>query len=425
MAAAPPPTPPSVRSVSCPNCGGTVQLRGMGRTVSAVCIQCLSVLDTTNPQVAVVQKFQAAERFQPLIPLGTRGKLRGELYEAIGFQVRELQVEGVAYRWSEYLLFNPYKGFRYLTEYNGHWNDVYVLTSVPEVSGDGKAKQAIHLKERFRHFQNYRAKTIFVMGEFPWQVRVGESAVCDDFVDPPRMLSSERSDNEVVWSLGEYTPGDVIWQGFQLKGAAPRPVGVFANQPSPHTGEIGRAWTRFLVWALVLLGIQLAFSVLHSNAFVFSRHYRFQAVAGKTDNSFVTEMFDVPGHTSNLEVTVRSSVTGGVFYAFALINNDTGRALDFGREAKKWDHVVLPAVPAGKYYLRIEPEAQYSNLGEVSYQIDVRRDVTTWAFFVIGLILLAVPPVFTMLRAATFESKRWQESDYAPVASSSSEEDDE
>ncbi len=32
-------------------------------------------------------------------------------------------MEGVAYSWHEYVLFNPYKGFRYLTEYDGHWND--------------------------------------------------------------------------------------------------------------------------------------------------------------------------------------------------------------------------------------------------------------------------------------------------------------
>lgn len=418
------PTPPSVRSISCPNCGGTVQLRGLGRTVSAVCIQCLSVIDTSSPALAVVQKFQSKERYQPLIPLGTRGKVRGDAYEAIGFQVRELVVEGVSYTWAEYVLFNPYKGFRYLTEYKGHWNDVYVLTSVPEVSGGGRSKRARHLNENFRHFQSYTAATIYVMGEFPWQVRVGESAVCDDYVDPPRILSSERSGNEVVWSLGEYTSGDIIWHDFQLKGAPSAATGVFANQPSPYKHKVSKAWARFLFWAMVLMGLQLLFSMAHSDQFVFSRHFRFQPQAAKTDNSFVTETFDIKGRTSSVEVSIKSSVAGAIFYNLALINEDTGRALDFGREAKFRDHVVLASVPSGKYYLRIEPETPYSNIAEVQYQIDVRRDVTTWAFFVIGLILLLVPPVFTLLQSSAFEGKRWQESDYAPETTSSSEDDE-
>ncbi|MGN7062052.1 DUF4178 domain-containing protein, partial [Neisseria sp. P0001.S006] len=73
----------------------------------------------------------------PLIPLGTRGKFHGDAYEAIGFQVRTIHVEGEAYSWAEYLLFNPFKGFRYLTEYNGHWNDVKPVKSLPKFVRSG------------------------------------------------------------------------------------------------------------------------------------------------------------------------------------------------------------------------------------------------------------------------------------------------
>ena len=51
----------------------------------------------------------------PLIPLGTRGKIRGTDYEVIGFERRTIHVDGAAYSWHEYVLFNPFKGFRYLT----------------------------------------------------------------------------------------------------------------------------------------------------------------------------------------------------------------------------------------------------------------------------------------------------------------------
>ena len=57
---------------------------------------------------------------------------------------------GMPYSWREYLLFNPYKGFRYLTEYNGHWNYVTPLKSVPEVSPRAPSRSATYLGEKYR-----------------------------------------------------------------------------------------------------------------------------------------------------------------------------------------------------------------------------------------------------------------------------------
>ena len=42
--------------------------------------------------------------------------------------------DGETFEWDEYLLFNPYKGFRYLTEYDGHWNFVTPLEAMPQSS---------------------------------------------------------------------------------------------------------------------------------------------------------------------------------------------------------------------------------------------------------------------------------------------------
>ena len=75
-----------VRTLECPNCGGTVQLK-YERTINAVCIQCLSILDATTPALQILQKFEGKQRYQPMIPLGTRGKLPSGQYEAIGFQI--------------------------------------------------------------------------------------------------------------------------------------------------------------------------------------------------------------------------------------------------------------------------------------------------------------------------------------------------
>src|SRR5262249_16504232 len=111
----------SVRSVNCPNCGAATAVRTFGHAVNVVCQSRLSILDAKDPGVAIIQAYKTAMRYEPAIPLGSRGKLRvgakDILYEVVGFQVRQIMVDDTAYQWREYLLFNPYQEFRYLTEY--------------------------------------------------------------------------------------------------------------------------------------------------------------------------------------------------------------------------------------------------------------------------------------------------------------------
>src|SRR6187401_2275491 len=153
-----------VRALECPNCGGTVEIK-YERTLNAVCIQCLSVLDATTPALRILQKFEGTQRYQPKIPLGTRGKLPSGEYEAIGYQIRSIEVDGVTYSWAEYLLYNPYKGYRYLTEYNGHWNDIRTLRAITVPANSLSKETVAYRGVKYTHFQTASATTAFVMGE--------------------------------------------------------------------------------------------------------------------------------------------------------------------------------------------------------------------------------------------------------------------
>ena len=102
---------------------------------------------------------------------------------------------------------------------------------------------------------------------------------------------------------------------------------------------------------------------------VFAGSYEFQPTS--IDSSFVTDTFQVT-RDSNLELTISTNLTNNwAYFNFALINSDTGDALDFGREVSyyygtdsdgRWtegsavDVATLSTVTAGTYYLRVEPE---------------------------------------------------------------------
>ncbi|MGI8744941.1 MAG: DUF4178 domain-containing protein [Bryobacteraceae bacterium] len=412
-------SPPVVKpkSLSCPNCGGPVELRGFAHTLNVVCPQCLTLLDASTPELAILQTFQGKQRIQPLIPLGSRGSFSGTVFEAIGFQRRETDDSG----WNEYVLFNPYKGFRYLSEYNGHWNFIRALTRIPEeVPSTGK--KYVRLDGcRYTVFYTAQAKTVFVLGEFPWQVHVGEVVLAQDYIAVPRMLSSETTGEEVTWSLGEYWTAQQIWQAFRLPGSAPAASGIFANQPTPYLGKVYPAWRLWFQLMLALAVVALFFGVTAPRKEVFRQRYSF--TAGMPGAAFVTSPFELTGSTSNLEIATHTDLSSNwAYFNLALINETTGTARDFGREISHYsdegspnDRVVIPNVSAGKYYLRVEPEMQ-AGQNSMNYELIVRHGVPAYGWLWLAALLLSIPPIFKGIRAAAFESRRWRESDYGSAS---------
>src|SRR5579864_2822259 len=285
-----PPPKPQAKALDCPGCGAAITLRSLGQAVNVICESCHSILDAKDPNLKILQTFQAATGIDhPMIPLGKRGKIRGVDYEVIGFQRRSINVEGVTYAWHEYLLFNPYKGYRYLSEYQGHWNDIAVCKELPTINSNviGPAT-ANYLGEDYRHFQTADANTGFVLGEFPWQVRVGEHATVTDYVKPPRVLSSEKTSDEVSWSIGEYMEGGDVWKAFQLPGSAPEAIGVYENQPSPVSANVKPVWAVFALLSILLLFVMAAFDLTAKKEPVFHGSYELNPGEPKGEASFVT-----------------------------------------------------------------------------------------------------------------------------------------
>jgi len=257
-------------------------------------------------------------------------------------------------------------------------------------------------------------------------VERGESFTVKDYIAPPKILSSESNVSETTWSAGEYVNGRDIWKAFKLPGAPPRPAGVFLNQPSPYLESAKGMWRLCWTFLLSALVIVLASFALARDEEVFSDHYVFHAGA-QPEASFVTRTFELQGGTSNVEVDTTSDLSNSwAYFNYALINQDTGQAFDFGREisyysgsdsdgswteGSKNDSVTAPSIPAGHYYLRVEPEVA-PDLQAMGYSIRVRRDVPSSAYFWVAVILLLIPPALGTYRAASFEGRRWAESDY-------------
>jgi hypothetical protein len=180
---------------------------------------------------------------------------------------------------------------------------------------------------------------------------------------------------------------------------------------------------------------------------VFQQSYTFSTQDSKADPSFVTPIFNLEGRTAGVELTVHTNVTNNwAYFDFALINDDTGTAYDFGREVSyyygtdsdgSWSEgnnetsVYIPTVPPGHYYLRVEPEMDTSAtsssrvtrtgfVNTMRYEITLRHDVPNYSWYWIAALLLFLPPVIYTIRARKFDAQRWMQSDYPPITRGSS-----
>jgi hypothetical protein len=423
-------------SLSCPKCGGPLEIRAPDQTQRVACPYCGSLLDATK-DLAVLEAMSSVP-VQPLIPLGTKGTIQGVEWTIIGFMERSVTVEGVRYPWHEYLLYEPRHGFRWLVEAKGHWSFVE-----PIPAGDVRdmGNTGFGYRDRtFRHFQGGFANVDHVVGEFYWAVARGDQTQSQDYVSPPFMLSSEQDESEINWSYGTYTPPNEVWTAFGQVGGPPAPEGIAPHQPSPFAGRVGR------VWSSALLAISVVFVIYLSFLFGGGRTVHHQAVAipptavsGAPEAALFTDRFflDRPG---NLEIKVHAPVSNSWLYLDgALINEESGEVDEFDLEAAfyvgvdsdgSWTEggqdarAYVASVPAGRYVMRLAPqwEAGHPVSG---YDLEVRSGVPRFYQVVLAALVLLFWPIVLSWRSFRFEMQRWSESDHSWVSVSSSGEDDE
>lgn len=243
------------RRVACPNCAGTVELKDPD-SVRAGCGNCGALLDTASEAVRMLGLSEKLKS-KPSIPLGATGTLLLEKVEVLAFLVRSVVVDGIRYPWREYLLKAGSGAYRWLVEWQGHW---LWTKSIPLADVQRSGLTARARGQEFKHFQGAMARVDYVLGEVYWEVEVGETVRCDDFVAPPNMLSLEKSGKEIVASLGTYVPAADVTAAFALRFPLREPHGVAPAQPNPYVGNTGRWWAAGLSMTLTLLVLMLVVS---------------------------------------------------------------------------------------------------------------------------------------------------------------------
>lgn len=437
---------PAIRPLSCPSCGGTVELRAAGYTVHVACQYCGSILDVTDPQVKLVTEYRRAAAATE-IPLGTRGTLRGVEWEAIGYLQRS---EGGDYGWEEYLLFNPYHGYRWLVKARDGWSLGEMLTVTPDwVSYERYGLDG----EEFTHFFEGHAQVDYVLGEFYWRVAVGEAVKTGDWVRPGVMLSREENAHEISWTRSELIPAREMRDAFGVD-AETRFWPPLPHQPSPYAAWLKSGWKVGLATFGFLLLIALFFgstSWTAAGSFPVAADGREQSatlgpVTLPRPYQSVQLRAEVPRLENgwlNLDYSLVNRKTQQVYEAFGAAERYSGRDSDGAwSEGSRGSDISIASVPAGTYDLVVEYKGnKWSDSSSYAYtgfgapetgwmdptnapevKVEVRYGLIYGANLLIALFLIGLPLLIAIAGHLHFEASRKAESDFAPV---SDEDDDE
>ena len=424
-----------VEAVACPSCGGPLTRGAFGTAEKIVCPYCGSELaPSESGPLAIMLEVRREQRVSALA-LHVRGELDGATWEIVGIVWREVSAEGKTYPWQEFLLFNPYLGYRYLLffVYDRHWAIGRPLEGAPEIGTFFSRRVARFKGQRFRHFQTSLARVTYVEGEFPWQIHAGDQSVAHDYVAPPLGLSVEESRDEngtdIAYTAMEHLEGEVVWKAFGRLGRAPTKFGVGPFAPNRWKQGAGVTWISFAALFVLWLVVSIAYSASRDDVSVFQK----QAAIGES----LTEEISLgePGGFTSISVSFTAFPLSNA-WAYAdvlLVPQDRDEAMGLGVEAEEWhgvdggeswsegsaaSTVSVGGVPTGKYTLQVTPQAgegaSTTPPAGLQYQITISRDVVLARYILVPLGVIVVIPLLLWVLGAVVESQRWKNSDYAP-----------
>lgn len=407
----------TIRSFTCPACGGQVTLRAGSHTLIAICAHCSSTIDTADERFELIKKFETKNK-QTLIEMGARGELKGVVWECIGY-VQKSDKSG-QYLWDEYLLFNPYHGFRFLVQMDGHWNFV---TIIKRSLAAGKHSAEVWLgDDKFRRFLRDSPIVTYVKGEFYWRVKKGDRAETIDYIAPPLMLSVEEVDGEKTVSLCEYTEPSAVKDAFALK-FMPRKVGISPNQPNDC--QPGKLLRTAGIAALAAIILYIVTSANSSSAVVFNHSAPY--TTGDRTKTFDAGTFEA-AYPQNVLIEAWSPVSNQWTEIALSLSDEKSQKTYNLRQAIEYYHGssggeswseggvnesdYISSIEPGVYKMLYEVDSGYFTQGQdARISIKVIRDKPSIGNLFGTLLMLLAYPGIMLLRRGAFETKRWQNSD--------------
>lgn len=401
------------RAIICPACGGSIAIKAVGYSVTVACQYCGSTLDVANPDVQLITRYHEAAGAAE-IPLGSRGELFGVEWEAIGY----LERSDSDASWTEFLLFNPYAGYRWLIFSDGAWQVGTMLLDRPVNRGG----EMVRWNQRLYRQDHATLTTITdrVVGEFYWRVEAGDQVMaCTYSAQDNTVLSLERSRDEVNWTHLRSVTDEKVRGAFGLpEPEKPHIVQRFAedfsNASAMHDRDLIYMFLMAIASAVVIFVIMGGFALgtphFDGQANVFVN-------AAERNVTLGTIRTDLPYRFVTVDVISSEFSNRWVDLDYSLVNRETGQSIDAYSVVERYNgqdsdgpwtegdysaHTLFAGVPRGTYDLTADLSAhqwsQYyeSNSAtgeEIGLWFKAYSGGMSWGNFWLLVIPLFLPPV--------------------------------
>lgn len=388
--------PPSIKAarLQCPQCQGALELRAPDQALRVTCPYCHALVDCAKEPLKALATLKIEPGEQPRLPLGKPFTLRDQGYTAIGY-LRRRTAAGVT--WDEYVLLPTpaapsapsalgstelATGFAYLIDSGGHYTLARPISiaEVADVAGGPQNRRRYQGLE-YRFVEGCNPSVVQLIGEFPWAVAIGETVAVNDYAREGSMLSAETTGGpdraELQISLGTYLDPQEVHTALGLTKERDRRRDVAPHQPNPHRAAVSRQGRIALLFACVMALLMGWFSE-RADSRVVVQEFSGQTVPGVTptaEHTFLSAPFTLGKSSAapaalvvQLYAPLQNSWLGA---DIALINEEDGTVHAVSAElsyysgideGERWSEgsrittLTLPAVPPGRYVLRIEPD---------------------------------------------------------------------
>ncbi len=442
-----------VKQVSCPSCSSPLDIRSLGRGSTLGCAYCGTVIDIETPELKIISEAKKLVS-KPKIEIGKKGKISGITFQIIGYIYRT--DNNREYFWSEYLLFNPYHGYRWLSEYDNHWQFVTPLPYVPDIYTTNS-----YNNEKYKKFSEGYSVIVEVIGELYWQAKIGDSVKTLDFILPPKAVGLEVSTVEISASEYRYMPIEELEEAFgeikksffnYSRSVSPTQVNLHKNGLWSEVAIFGILLTVLFIFQFYIGITALNKRVLNETFDLVKTNEVVSPGVTATDSAaarmIITSPFQLVNKVSNFEVLIESQLENSWLYTDVTLASTDGSFIDEQSVEVSYYHgydsdgrwtegstvrtLLFSSVPPGEYKLRIEPEMPKEEFSKApgawnvsannkkiispnKIHIIAKQDVPYWTNFAVAFFALLIFPAIKIFRCASFENQRWQESNLGSV----------
>lgn len=411
----------------CPSCKNDVKLYTGDKHRFYGCVHCGSYFRNEGGNWVKTLKQQLP--LEKALSIGMHVKLDDIDYVVIS--QTERAVTDSIYSWTEFLLYHPQHPIASLSLNAGHWH-LFTPRPLPVVAG---SNTAAYRGRVYKLFSKDNVHTVQAAGEFP--VAIHLKSHYTEYIDPPNILSREKYGDTVETYFGRYVEPEELKAACPAIGKLPWRRGVGTAQKfktSISSRNMLVAAVLYVMALIILAGIGASRKELKTTMTYDVRTYQAPGTTAPViEDSLnpkykVSNVFEISKNHSALLFEFHCPVENSwVSTESILINLDTGEEITlwkdveyyYGYDDGKWTEgsnsasKIVPNLSAGTYKVLARAEGPKGSLsGMVTSKIFT--DPPVLSNFIIFLIIGLLFPALYWYRKSSFETKRWNNSDYDP-----------